>query len=134
MVGEIGGFLAARSADRPSLPFRLHPYSPGWRSPPTNRRSRATTPARPAPRRLARLLNPGIERGTAGMGSGTGIKPPPDNSFDRRSDFSAAHRARKSTQEKGFDERPQSGYAAKGPLLSPDLSRPQGAAVDINAE
>src|SRR5258705_8461920 len=56
---------------------------------------------------LAELLNPGIGQGTAGPGSQTGLKPPADNSFDRRADFSAAHRARKST---GFGEAPQAGY------------------------
>jgi excinuclease ABC subunit B len=64
---------------------------------------------------LAELLNPGIGRGTAGMGSGTGLQPPPDNSRDRRADFSAAHKARKSTQE-GFGETPQSGYVAREPV------------------
>src|SRR5690242_15367911 len=29
---------------------------------------------------LADLLNPAINRGDAGMGSGTGLQPPPDNS------------------------------------------------------
>src|SRR5260370_7992772 len=33
---------------------------------------------------LAELLNPAINRGEAGMGSGTGLQPPPDNSWDRR--------------------------------------------------
>ena len=33
---------------------------------------------------LAELLNPAINRGDAGMGSGTGLQPPPDNSWDRR--------------------------------------------------
>src|SRR6188472_1244986 len=61
---------------------------------------------------LAELLNPGIGQGTAGPGSQTGLKPPADNSFDRRADFSAAHRARKST---GFGEAPQAGYGGKGP-------------------
>ena len=47
---------------------------------------------------LAELLNPAINRGDAGMGSGTGLQPPPDNSKDRRSGGEAAiHRARKST-------------------------------------
>ncbi len=47
---------------------------------------------------------------------------PPDNSWDRRSDFSNAHQARKSTQQ-GFDERPQSGYTAKGPTdIDPELA------------
>lgn len=47
---------------------------------------------------LAELLNPAINRGDAGMGSGTGLQPPPTNSFERRSGGEAAvHRARKST-------------------------------------
>src|SRR5438270_4914333 len=72
---------------------------------------------------LEKLLNPGIAKGTAGVGSQTGLnapadapkrggklpgdgvkekepktglQPPADNSWDRREDFSAAHRARKS--------------------------------------
>ncbi|MET0634026.1 MAG: DEAD/DEAH box helicase family protein, partial [Xanthobacteraceae bacterium] len=76
---------------------------------------------------LAELLNPGIGQGTAGPGSQTGLEPPPDNSFDRRADFSAAHRARKSTVQ-GFSETPQSGYAGKG-------AAPLGAApLGVDAE
>src|SRR5215813_6924806 len=70
---------------------------------------------------LAELLNPAINRGDAGMGSGTGLQPPPDNSWDRRSGGeAAAHRARASTREKnddvakrdteGFEEAPQANY------------------------
>ena len=55
---------------------------------------------------LADLLNPGIGRGAAGPGSQTGLQPPPDNSFDRRADFAAAHTARKSTVS-GWGEAPQ---------------------------
>src|SRR5467141_1472879 len=48
---------------------------------------------------LAELLNPAINRGESGLGSGTGLQPPPDNSKDRRSGGEAAmHRARKSTR------------------------------------
>ncbi|QWG17547.1 excinuclease ABC subunit UvrB [Bradyrhizobium sediminis] len=48
---------------------------------------------------LAELLNPAINRGDAGLGSGTGLQPPPDNSKDRRSGGEAAlHRARASTR------------------------------------
>jgi excinuclease ABC subunit B len=48
---------------------------------------------------LAELLNPAINRGESGLGSGTGLQPPPDNSKDRRSSGEAAiHRARKSTR------------------------------------
>ena len=54
---------------------------------------------------LAELLNPAINRGDAGLGSGTGLQPPPDNSKDRRSGGEAAiHRARASTAEE-FRER-----------------------------
>ncbi len=76
---------------------------------------------------LAELLNPAIGQGRAGLGAQTGspspqeegeaqaskLAPPPDNSWDRRSDFSNAHKARKSTQQ-GFNERPQSGYIGNG--------------------
>src|SRR5215211_5971653 len=48
---------------------------------------------------LAELLNPAINRGDAGLGSGTGLQPPPDNSWDRRAGGEAAmHRARASTK------------------------------------
>ncbi len=101
-------------------------------------RAKAARPIEPpTPDALADLLNPAINKGTAGLGSGTGnssfrgasaasepgiqkqppskhldsgsgpsdrpgmtesaLQPPPDNSFDRRADFSAAHKARKST-------------------------------------
>ncbi len=48
---------------------------------------------------LAELLNPAINRGQSGMGSSTGLQPPPSNSKERRSGGeAAAHRARKSTR------------------------------------
>src|SRR6516165_5435777 len=47
---------------------------------------------------LAELLNPAINRGESGIGSSTGLQPPPDNSRDRRAGGeAAAHRARAST-------------------------------------
>ncbi|HZO47823.1 MAG TPA: excinuclease ABC subunit UvrB [Xanthobacteraceae bacterium] len=86
-------------------------------------RAKASRPdSSPMEPSLAELLNPAIGQGTAGVGAQTGLepnpepsglKPPPDNSFDRRADFSAAHRARKSTR--GFDEAPQSDYVSKTP-------------------
>jgi excinuclease ABC subunit B len=97
-------------------------------------RAKAARPIEPAtPDALADLLNPAINKGTAGMGSGTGqnpnLQPPPDNSFDRRADFSAAHKARKSTQ--GFEEAPQRDYAAS-PItgLDPALARELGLDAD----
>jgi excinuclease ABC subunit B len=53
---------------------------------------------------LAELLNPAINRGESGVGSSTGLQPPPDNSWDRRaSGEAAAHRARASTKGAGGD-------------------------------
>ncbi len=99
-------------------------------------RAKAARPEVPAlDPKLADLLNPGIGQGTAGLGSQTGLQPPPDNSFDRRADFAAAHRARKSTQGKvidaqspdGLGERPQSGYVAKAPgEVDPELAAALG--------
>jgi excinuclease ABC subunit B len=95
---------------------------------------------------LAELLNPAINRGDAGMGSGTGLRPPPDNSWDRRAGGeAAAHRARKSTRGTrddvakrdasgaGFGEAPQSEFAAPNygtaatiPTLDPELAKQLG--------
>src|SRR5580658_10063151 len=91
-----------------------------------------THPIGPA---LADLLNPAINRGEAGVGSQTGLQPPPDNSRDRRADFSAAHRARKSTPA-GFGEAPQSPYRDNAELreASPELARILGIEGDDVAE
>jgi excinuclease ABC subunit B len=94
---------------------------------------------------LAELLNPAINRGDAGMGSGTGLQPPPDNSWDRRAGGeAAAHRARASTRgtsddvakrdaspsstRQGFDETPQANYGTSAtiPTLDPELARQLG--------
>ncbi|HMK80887.1 MAG TPA: DEAD/DEAH box helicase family protein, partial [Xanthobacteraceae bacterium] len=97
----------------------------------------AREPFAPIAPALEKLLNPGIAAGTAGVGSQTGLdessgakkrtgklpggenwkeqdpktglQPPADNSWDRRNDFSAAHRARKSTRDN----------AEASPLASP---------------
>src|ERR1700720_1273998 len=76
---------------------------------------------------LAKLLNPAINRGESGVGSSTGLQPPPDNSWDRRAGGeAAAHRARASTR--GFEEAPQANYgtAATIPTLDPELARQLG--------
>ncbi|HVV62431.1 MAG TPA: excinuclease ABC subunit UvrB [Pseudolabrys sp.] len=96
----------AKSPDKPKKP----------KDPAKPTRAKAARPDAPeTPQALADLLNPAIGKGTAGLGSGTGLKPPPDNSFDRRRDFSDAHTARKSTRE-GFAEAPQSDF--EGPPVS----------------
>lgn len=108
---------------------------------------------RPIGPALAELLNPAINRGDAGMGSGTGLRPPPDNSRDRRAGGeAAAHRARSSTPKEfpqdsarpmpprpnpqppgaresaGFDEAPQANYGTSAtiPTLDPELARQLG--------
>src|SRR5262245_8342050 len=128
----------------------------------------AREPLAPLAPHLEKLLNPGIAKGTAGVGSQTGLtggekpaprggrlpgagakeaepktglRPPADNSWDRREDFSAAHRARKSTREgapgaplpnegsateqppQGFSEAPQAQYTSDEELIeaSPEL-------------
>ncbi len=111
-------------------------------------RAKAARPVEPAtPDALADLLNPAINKGTAGLGSGTGknpnLQPPPDNSFDRRADFSAAHKARKSTpklpEESGFEEAPQRDYAASpitglDPALAQELGLGSDAPPDPHAQ
>jgi excinuclease ABC subunit B len=108
---------------------------------------------------LAELLNPAINRGESGLGSSTGLQPPPDNSRERRSGGEAAiHRARASTpksfnegepratplqpfpqppnagstKQQGFDEAPQANYNTSAPIptLDPELAKQLGYDVD----
>ncbi len=67
--------------------------------------SKASRPdVKPIGPALAELLNPAINRGESGLGSSTGLQPPPDNSWDRRAGGeAAAHRARASTRGKSDD-------------------------------
>jgi excinuclease ABC subunit B len=152
----------ANSSDRPDAPkARPHPNPPplegkgggikrdpakhSKKDPAKPTRAKANRPdSPPTDPALAELLNPGIRQGTAGIGSQTGdggrrraaasgLQPPPDNSWDRREDFSKAHTARRSTRE-GFNEAPQTGYAGKVPVapgaLDPDLAKSLGIEED----
>jgi excinuclease ABC subunit B len=60
----------------------------------------------------------------------SGLKPPPDTSWERRKDFSAAHTARKSARA-GFSEAPQQNYSVS-PItgLDPALARELGLGDD----
>jgi len=82
---------------------------------------------------LAELLNPAINRGDAGMGSGTGLQPPPDNSWDRRSGGeAAAHRARASTKSTGDDVAKRDASVTKRDgflLLSPSRGRDERSSL-----
>ena len=95
------------------------PKKPGKTSKSKAPNSKAHRPdVQPIGPALAELLNPAINRGESGMGSGTGLKPPPDNSWDRRAGGeAAAHRARASTP-KNFD-------GDTGPRSAPLRSNPQ---------
>src|SRR6266849_5949670 len=73
---------------------------------------------------LAELLNPAINRGDAGLGSGTGLQPPPDNSKDRRSGGEAAvHRARASTRGTSDDVAKRDAVTKRDASFSPPLAR-----------
>ncbi|MGP8119805.1 MAG: excinuclease ABC subunit UvrB [Xanthobacteraceae bacterium] len=63
-------------------------------------RSKAHRPdVQPIAPALAELLNPAINRGESGLGSQTGLQPPPETSWERRAGGeAAAHRARASTK------------------------------------
>ncbi|RIK97255.1 MAG: excinuclease ABC subunit UvrB [Proteobacteria bacterium] len=118
-----------------------HPDSP--KKPAKPSRAKAHRPdVKPIAPTLADLLNPAINRGDAGLGSGTGLQPPPDNSWDRRSGGeAAAHRARASTPKiapdhdrapRGFEEAPQATYgtSATVPVLDPELAKQLGLDVE----
>src|SRR5580704_13147028 len=93
----------AKSPTSPKKPGDKTPKSKAPDSKAPN--SKASRPdVQPIGPALAELLNPAINRGDAGLGSGTGLKPPPDNSWDRRAGGeAAAHRARASTRGVGED-------------------------------
>src|SRR5262245_45573987 len=124
--------------DRPGAPPkpRRDPAKHSKKDPARPTRAKAAREQLPAiAPALEQLLNPGIQKGTAGPGSQTGLKPPPDNSFDRRADFAAAHKARSSTPS-GFSEAPQKGYVAKMPLarISDEVAKAFGRDSDEEAE
>src|SRR5438093_2298091 len=113
---------------RPKQKPARDPAKHSQKDPARPTRAKAARPEQPPTEpALADLLNPGIGQGTAGPGSQTGLKPPPDNSFDRRADFAAAHRARKSTPQ-GLGEAPQAPYRGAERLgeLDPDLAKALG--------
>src|SRR5216684_4043991 len=87
----------AKNPDHPKKPVK----TPKSKAPNSKASRPDVQPIGPA---LAELLNPAINRGDAGLGSGTGLRPPPDNSKDRRSGGEAAvHRARASTRGSSDD-------------------------------
>ena len=83
----------AKKPDTPKKPGK----SPKSKTPNSKAHRPDVQPIAPA---LAELLNPAINRGESGLGSSTGLQPPPDTSWDRRAGGeAAAHRARASTRQ-----------------------------------
>src|ERR1700726_4518995 len=97
----------AKNPDHPKKPV-----TPPKSKAPNSKASRPDVqPIGPA---LAELLNPAINRGDAGLGSGTGLQPPPGNSWDRRAGGeAAAHRARASTKGTSSDVAKRDASVAK---------------------
>src|SRR6516165_12826254 len=117
----------ANAPQRPKQKPARDPAKHSKKDPARPTRAKAARPEQPPMEpALADLLNPGIGQGTAGPGSQPGLKPPADNSLDRRADFSAAHRARKSTAQ-GLGEAPQTPYrSTRLGELDPDLAKALG--------
>jgi len=96
----------------------------------TDAQARSSSPARnpPTPTPSPSPQGGGEEQ-AEGEQQVSRLEPPPDNSFDRRADFSSAHRARASVA-RGFGEPPQQSYVGKTPVppgeLDPDLARALG--------
>src|SRR5258708_24115450 len=97
-----------------------HPKKPGKTPKSKAPNSKASRPdVQPMGPALAELLNPAINGGESGLGSGTGLQPPPDNSWDRGAGGeAAAHRARASTRGSG-DDVAKKDAAAKRDVAAP---------------
>jgi excinuclease ABC subunit B len=97
----------AKNSDTPKKPGKTAKSKAPSSNAPSSKAPSSKTPnskasrleVRPIGPALAELLNPAINRGESGIGSSTGLQPPPDNSWDRRAGGeAAAHRARASTK------------------------------------
>src|SRR5437764_12349293 len=121
--------------DKPKSPDKpkRDPAKHAKKDPAKPTRAKASRPDyAPTPAGLADLLNPAIQKGTAGLGSSTGLQPPRDNSFERRADFAAAHTARASTPDT-FNEAAQSGYVAKTPVEGVERELAEALGFDPDA-
>ena len=114
---------AKHSKKDPAKPTRAKAARPD--APALDRFAWRTCSIRPS----ARAAPGGAQTGSPASPRNTGLKPPPDNSWDRRADFANAHRARASVA-RGFGEAPQQGYVGKTPVapgeLDPDLAKALG--------
>ena len=103
-----------------------HPRKPGKPAKSRTPRSGASRPeVQPIGPALAELLNPAINRGESGIGSSTGLQPPPDNSWDRRAGGeAAAHRARASTRSTRDDVAKRDASVTERDVSSPPQPSP----------
>jgi excinuclease ABC subunit B len=109
----------AKNPDAPKKPGK----TPKSKAPNSKASRPEVQPIGPA---LAELLNPAINRGESGIGSSTGLQPPPDNSWDRRAGGeAAAHRARKSTRSTGDDVAKRDTSSSSSHGLPPPNPPPQ---------
>jgi excinuclease ABC subunit B len=117
----------AKNPDIPKKPAKapkseaMKSRAPKSRAPKSKAHRPEVQPIGPA---LAELLNPAINRGESGLGSGTGLQPPPDNSWDRRAGGeAAAHRARASTRGTGDDVAKRDAVTKRDSSFSPPPAR-----------
>src|SRR6202790_993707 len=111
----------AKNPDHPKKPAK----TPKSKAP----SSKASRPdVQPIGQALAELLNPAINRGESGIGSSTGLQPPPDNSWDRRAGGeAAAHRARASTKGASGDVAKKDAAVGETSRASPPPNPPPQA-------
>jgi excinuclease ABC subunit B len=116
----------AKNPDHPKKPAKTPKSRASNSKAPNSKASRPDVqPIGPA---LAELLNPAINRGESGLGSGTGLQPPPDNSWDRRAGGeAAAHRARASTRGSGEDVAKRDALSSAGTTSRGSSSSPPPA-------
>src|ERR1700761_6976480 len=97
------------------------PKSPKSKAPNSKAHRPDVQPIGPA---LEELLNPAINRGESGLGSSTGLKPPPDNSWDRRAGGEAAARRPRGRRPKARAMMSRKGMRAYHPPAKPPSPLP----------
>src|ERR1700686_4152858 len=116
----------AKNPDHPKKPRK----TPKSKTPNSKASRPDVQPIGPA---LAELLNPAINRGESGLGSSTGLQPPPDNSWDRRSGGeAAAHRARASTRGTSDDVARRDAVTKRDDASSPPPAREARGGVETS--
>ena len=127
-----GSFALFYPSDSSHIPaMAKHPDTPKKPTRSKTPNSKASRPdVQPIGPALAELLNPAINRGESGLGSSTGLQPPPDNSWDRRSGGeAAAHRARASTRGTSDDVAKRDSASSSSPPHAREARGGEGSGV-----